>query len=86
MTKENIVEKITLNRDKYEMKGEYESHSPILCMFTDKPVVHEYNETKDETIVRGWAVNVKLGDEVILCIASHNSYTTNEIDNDYFIA
>lgn len=83
-----ILNNIEKNRSSYEIVGNYENHKPILCMFTDKKIVHVYNEiTEKDKYSIGWAVNVELSNgEIISCIASNDSYDENDIDeNDNFI-
>lgn len=82
--KEMIIKKIENNRKSYEMNGDYETHHPILCMFTDKPAVHVYNEkADDEKYLNGWAVNVTLSNgDTISCLASHHSYDEQDIDDE----
>jgi hypothetical protein len=82
--KESILNKIENNRNLYELNGGmYEEHEPVLCMFTDKPVVHVYNDKHNKKIPIGWAVNVKLSNsEIITCIATHFTYDEEDIDQD----
>jgi hypothetical protein len=84
--KRSIIKKIENNRDLFEMKGEYENHKPVLCMFTDNYVVHVYHKDAKEYPI-GWAVNVKLSNgEMISCIATHYTYDRDDIDdNDDFV-